>query len=85
MTLQKESFAMYTDIIRECAQLPQPVSFYCGLELPEKFALPDNILLFSHAWHPGRHETYTTNRHRLEIVMPSSVAQLRAIFSNLAI
>ena len=67
MTLLKEPFAMYEDIIRAGIQLPKPKSFYCGLELPEKFALPDNILLFSHAWHPGVHQTYTTNRHRLEI------------------
>ena len=60
-------FAMSLDVIRQCAQLPNPVSFYFGLELPENFVLPDNILMFSHSWHPGRSQDYTTNRHRLEI------------------
>ena len=58
---------MSLDVIRQCAQLPNPVSFYFGLELPENFVLPDNILMFSHSWHPGRSQDYTTNRHRLEI------------------
>ena len=57
---------MYLDVIHACRQRPNPKDFYRGLELPENFALPDNILMFAHDWHPEDWRP-PTDRHKLII------------------
>lgn len=58
---------MYMDVIRSCVKLPVPQNFYSGLELPDDFALPDNILMFAHDWHPGLNRIKVSDRHKLII------------------